>query len=490
MKKRVVIIGAGPAGLTAAYELLKSKEKYEIIILESEKQVGGIAKTISYHGNRMDLGGHRFFTKSKEINHLWQEILPVSKSKKDKKKDVLLIRNRVSHIYYHKKFFDYPVSLSIKTIRNLGLSTTFIAGISYLKSKIFPKKETNLENFYQNRFGNKLYQMFFKEYTEKLWGRKPDQLSADWGSQRVKGLSISKVISQALKDLFHVKNKKVETSLIDKFYYPKYGPGQMWECMKNKIIENGGTILYNTTVTKIYKEGTKIKKVMALQGKETITLSGDIFISSMPLKDLIEGMNEVPQNIRKIASGLPYRDFLTIGVLTKKIRFENQAKMKDTWIYVQEPKIKMGRIQMFNNWSPYLVKNKNTYFLGLEYFCTENDDFWNKKDNSLKEYAINELCQMGIITKKDVLDAHVERVKKAYPAYFDTYTQINQLQTFLNKISNLYEIGRNGQHRYNNMDHSMLTALKAVQHIKNSNQISKEEIWKVNTEQEYMEEIK
>lgn len=490
MKKRVIIIGAGPAGLTAAYELLKQKEKYDVIILEREKQVGGIAKTISYHGNRMDLGGHRFFTKNKEINNLWQEILPIAKSSKEDKKNVLLVRNRVSHIYYQKKFFDYPVSLSLKTIHNLGIGTTFVAGISYMKSKIVPKKETNLENFYKNRFGNKLYQMFFKEYTEKLWGRSPDQLAADWGSQRVKGLSISKVLEKAAKDVFHIKDNHTETSLIEKFYYPKYGPGQMWECMKQKIIKNGGTILNNTTVTTILKKGNKIQKIIATKGNETISLTGDIFISSMPLKDLIAGMNDVPKIIREIAMGLPYRDFLTIGLLVKKVHFENQPKIKDTWIYVQEPKIKMGRIQVFNNWSPYLVKNRKNYFLGLEYFCTENDSFWSQKDSKIKEFAVEELCKMGIINKNDVLDSHVERVTKAYPAYFDTYSEIEKLQTFLNHISNLYEIGRNGQHRYNNMDHSMLTAIEAVRHIEHPNQISKEDIWKVNTEKEYMEEVK
>ena len=488
MKKKVIIIGAGPAGLTAAYELLKETEKYEVIILEKDGQVGGIAKTVTYLGNRMDLGGHRFFTKRKEINELWQEILPIEQKRNRGQKNVLLIRNRLSHIYYHKKFFDYPVSLSMKTIRNLGIGTTFVAGMSYIKSKILPKKETNLENFYINRFGKKLYEMFFKGYTEKLWGRSPNLIAADWGSQRVKGLSIMKVISSALKKTFHIKEKNTETSLIEKFYYPKYGPGQMWECMKKQIIRSGGTILSDATVTKIHRQGKKVKSITALQNGKEILLTGDIFISSMPLKDLIAGMNDVPKNIQRIANGLPYRDFLTIGLLVKKVHFESQPKIKDTWIYVQEPKIQMGRIQVFNNWSPYLVKNPKTYFLGLEYFCTENDSFWNKKDRELKNFAVRELCDMGIIKEDDVLGYHVERVPKAYPAYFDTYSEIDQLQTFLNTIPNLYEIGRNGQHRYNNMDHSMLTAIEAVRHIEHPDQLTKEDIWKVNTEKEYMEE--
>ncbi len=515
MKKKVVIIGAGPAGLTAAYELLKNKKKYDVVVLEELNQVGGISKTINYKGNRMDLGGHRFFSKSKKVNDFWNELMPLQGKdsfddkktgyKKELSKDgpnpekddnVMLIRNRVSRIYYLKKFFDYPVSLKLETLKNMGVTRTIQSGFSYMKSLIIKKEEDSLENFYINRFGKKLYSMFFEGYTEKLWGRHPSKISADWGAQRVKGISIMAVISDAFKKIFHINSKKVETSLIEQYYYPKYGPGQLWEKVASEIDKNGGRILYNHKVLNIKIKDKKIKSVVCEVDGKNEEIKGDIFISSMPIKDLINGIDkDVPKKVEKIANGLPYRDFVTVGLLVKKLNLKNETNIKvyndnipDCWIYVQENEVKLGRIQVFNNWSPYMVKDPyNTIWIGLEYFCNENDEFWNMNDDECAQYAIKELISMGIIDETDVLDYHREKVKKAYPAYFDTYDEIDKVIKYLNSFENLYCIGRNGQHRYNNMDHSMMCAFEAVDIIENDRK-DKSLIWKVNTEKEYHEE--
>ena len=488
--KKIVIIGAGPAGLTAAYCLLKNKEKYEVFVIEESNQIGGISRTIRYNGNRMDIGGHRFFSKNDDVLKLWKELMPLQSSNNNPEQtdEVMLIRNRVSRIYYLRKFFDYPISLKKETFKNMGLSRTIKVGFSYLKSIFIKRKEKSLEDFYINRFGKKLYSMFFEKYTEKLWGRKPSQISADWGAQRVKGLSIKAVI----KDIFNKKfNKKaeVETSLIEEFWYPKYGPGQLWELMAKKIEELGGIILKEHKVENINIKKQRIISVECNTNNGKKTIDGDIFISSMPLKDLVLGFkgDKVPNKIRNIAKGLPYRDFMTVGVLVNKLKIKDKTMVPDCWIYVQEPDVKMGRIQIFNNWSPYLVsKPENTVWMGLEYFVTENDRYWKMRDKDFSEMATTELEKMQIIDKKDVLDTHVERVKKAYPAYFDTYSEIDKLITYLNKYENLYCIGRNGQHRYNNMDHSMLTAMETVKNIEN-NITNKDNIWNVNTEKEYHE---
>ena len=514
--KKVIIIGAGPAGLTAGYELLKDQDnQYDVVILEEENQVGGISKTVRYNGNRMDIGGHRFFSKDENVMDFWENLMPVqgAPSYDDKKlnrekplvKDgpdpekedkVMLVRDRVSRIYYLKKFFDYPVSLKLETFTNMGLIRTIKAGFSYLKSIFVKKKETSLENFYINRFGKVLYGMFFEKYTEKLWGRHPSVISADWGSQRVKGLSITAVIKDMFRKIFNPKSNKVETSLIEQFWYPKYGPGQLWENLADEIEKNGGKILKQHSVQKINLKENKITSVECVCDGKIEVFEGDIFISSMPLKDLVEDMKEevVPEDIKNIATGLPYRDFMTVGLLLKKLDLKNKTKIKtlgnivpDCWIYVQEPDVKLGRIQIFNNWSPYMVSNpEKNVWIGLEYFCNEGDEYWNMSDEEFTKFAIKELVSMGVIEESDVLDSHRERVKKAYPAYFDTYSEIDKLIEYLNGFENLYCVGRNGQHRYNNMDHSMVTAMETVKNIKN-NITTKDNIWKVNTEKEYHE---
>lgn len=408
----------------------------------------------------------------------------------------MLIRNRVSRIYYLKKFFDYPVSMKKETFANMGFIRTMKAGFSYLKTIFVKKKEDSLENFYINRFGKVLYGMFFEKYTEKLWGRHPKQISADWGAQRVKGLSIKAVIKDMFSKVFKKNNKEKETSLIEEFWYPKYGPGQLWETLATEVENLGGKIEKGYLVKNINIEKNAVKSVECETKNGTEKVEGNIFISSMPLKDLVVGLKgeEVPDKIEKIAKGLPYRDFITVGLLVKKLNLENKTKIRtlgnivpDCWIYVQEPDVKLGRIQIFNNWSPYMVeKPEETVWIGLEYFCNEDDEYWNMSDKEFIKFATEELEKMNIIKKEDVLDSHREKVKKAYPAYFDTYSDIDELIKYINEFDNLYCIGRNGQHRYNNMDHSMVTAFEATKNIKN-NINDKENIWNVNTEKEYHE---
>ena len=505
--KKIVIIGAGPAGLTAAYELLKKKE-YKVIILEESDSIGGISKTVNYKGNRMDIGGHRFFSKSEEINNLWEEIMPLQGSKSyddkvldrestlseggpdpEKEDKVFLIRKRVSRIFYLNKFFDYPISMKFKTFKNMGLKRTIQSGFSYLRSILIKKKEDSLENFYINRFGKKLYSMFFEKYTEKLWGRNPKDIDPSWGAQRVKGLSIIAVI----KDMLHLSKKK-ETSLIEEYIYPKYGPGQLWEEFAKKIETSGGEIRKKSKVVRINKKNNKVESLVYINNKKENTIKADIVISSMPVKDLVLNMNDVPKDIRHIAKNLPYRDFVTVGLLVKKLNLKNETKIKtinnivpDCWIYIQEDKVKLGRIQIFNNWSPYMVKDiNNTVWIGLEYFCNENDGFWNLYEKECANFSIKELVSMGIISKDDVIDFHREKVKKAYPAYFDSYKDIDKVIKYLNTMDNLYCIGRNGQHRYNNMDHSMMTAIETVKNIE-SGDTDKSNIWNVNIEGVYHE---
>ena len=516
--KKVVIIGAGPAGLTAANELLKHSN-YEVIVLEESDEIGGISKTVKYNGNRMDIGGHRFFSKNEMISNYWKELMPIQGAdsfddkkllrKKnlevngpdpEKEDNVMLIRNRVSRIFYLKKFFDYPVTMKKETVTNMGLLRTVKAGFSYLKTLFFKRKENSLEDFYINRFGKVLYSMFFEKYTEKLWGRHPSQISADWGAQRVKGLSIKAVLKDIINKKKNNKNiKETETSLIEEFWYPKYGPGQLWETLANNIEKNGGKILKNHKVLNITTKKNKIISVTCDVNGNKIEVDGDLFISSMTLKDLVCGLNgeDVPNEMLEIATGLPYLDFQTVGVLVNKLKIKNETKIQtlynivpDCWVYVQDPDVKMLRFQIFNNWSPYLVNDpENTVWLGLEYTCLENDLYWNMEDKEFINFAISELEKIGIIDSNDVIDTHREKIKKAYPAYFDTYSKIDKLIDYLNNFENLYCVGRNGQHRYNNMDHSMLTAIEAVKNIVNG-QVNKDNIWNVNTEKEYHEEKK
>ncbi len=518
MGKKILIIGAGPAGLTAAYELLNSGKDYEVTVLERSERIGGISQTVRYNGNRMDIGGHRFFSKDDEVMNWWAKMMPIqgapsiddrllsrevnlSSGGPDPEKDdrVMLVRHRVSRIYYKKKFFDYPISMKWETIKNMGFGTTMKAGFSYLRTIFVKLPETSLENFYINRFGRVLYSMFFEGYTEKLWGRHPRDISADWGSQRVKGLSIMAIIRDMFGKIFGGKNRKVETSLIEEFWYPKYGPGHLWEYVKAQVEQLGGTVRMNCEVNSLHTlpDGTIDKAVCTLDGKKT-EIECDTVISSMPVKDLVAGLADISDDIKQAAADLPYRDFVTVGLLVNKLELENKTQMKtlgnivpDCWIYVQDTGVKLGRIQIFNNWSPYMVADpEHTVWIGLEYFCTEGDDFWSMSDEECIRFATKELVSMGVIASEDsVLDSHRERIQKAYPAYFDSYSRMSEIIESLDKHPNLFCVGRNGQHRYNNMDHSMATSFEAVRDI-NAGVSDRSNVWSVNTEKEYHESKK
>lgn len=515
--KKIVIIGAGPAGLTAAYEL--TKYRYEVTVLEKESQVGGISKTVIFDGNRMDLGGHRFFSKDKRVNDWWEQMLPVNCDINDdnyaatknnttgKSDDCMLIRNRLSRIYYNKRFFDYPVSLKLATILNMGIVNTCLVGFSYLYSCVHKLPEDNLENFYINRFGKRLYSMFFESYTEKLWGRHPRNISAEWGAQRVKGLSITAVIKDVFKKLFKISGK-VETSLIENFKYPKYGPGQMWEKVAKEIERSGGKVILNADAVKLTADIVQENKILSVKyrdGSDTQKeIECDYIISSMPVKELVEKIEcDKMTEIVKIAKNLPYRDFRTVGLVFDKKYFKNDKKsgkiIQDDWIYVQDAGVKLGRIQIFNNWSPFMVSTENDVCIGLEYFCNEYDELYNMSDEAFMTMALEELKKIGMvsgdISVDDIKFYHVERVDKAYPAYFDSYEEMPKLTEWIIQFGNLFCIGRNGQHRYNNMDHSMVTAFETVNCInavENGSDISidemKKKIWDVNTEKEYHEE--
>ncbi len=517
-KKTAIIIGAGPAGLCAAYTLLTETDIVPIILEESE-YIGGISRTIEHGGNRMDIGGHRFFSKSEEVNEFWAKFMPTqgapskddiilgTETKKlaaggpdpEKEDKVMLVRNRVSRIYYLKKFFDYPISLKLQTFTNMGFARTMKAGFGYMKSVVSKKEEDSLANFYINRFGEPLYEMFFEDYTEKLWGVNPKNIDPSWGAQRVKGLSLRKAVADMITKPFKKKDSKnVETSLIEQYIYPKKGPGQLWETVAEEIEKLGGKIIKNCAVKTLETEGGKITSVGVMHNGREEMMKADYYFSTMPIKDLVAGMGEaVPADVHDIAVNLPYRDFITVGLLVNKLKIKNETKIKtvgnivpDCWIYIQERDVKLGRLQIFNNWSPYMVEDfENNVWIGLEYFCSEGDMLWRMSDKDFICFAATELEKIGIIDKADIIDSVRAKVKKAYPAYFGTYAQFDKVKNYLDGIDNLYCIGRNGQHRYNNMDHSMMTAFEAVRALKNGDK-SREAIWNVNTEKEYHEENK
>ena len=518
-----VIAGAGPAGLTAALELLRRSD-ITPIVFESDSQVGGISKTVNYRGNRMDLGGHRFFSKSDWVMRWWQEILPVAQGQTDsdaalrinyqqKTHDlmpeaflpassdaVMLVRQRLSRIFYRRRFFDYPLKLNAGTLRNMGLVETLRIGLSYSQAQVIRRSpENSLEDFFVNRFGNRLYRTFFKDYTEKVWGVPCQEISAEWGAQRIKGLSVTKAIAHAVASRFRSSadtyQKQTETSLIERFLYPKLGPGQMWEEVARQIAARGGKIHLRHRIVGIERKNEEITAVMVKDetSGSVQTLPCAHFISTMPVRDLTAMLKPSDDAVIRIADRLPYRDFMTAGLLLKKMnsaddRAAGNGMPPDNWIYIQEPDVKIGRLQVFNNWSPALVSDPATIWLGLEYFCREGDDLWSMDNGKFIDFAAKELEKIGMIDRKDVLDGTVVRVPKAYPAYFGEYREFDKVRTYLDGFSNLYPVGRNGMHRYNNQDHSMLAANSAVSSILNSG-AGKTEIWRINAEDDYHEEI-
>lgn len=518
-QKTAVIIGAGPAGLTAALEFAR-RSNVRPIVLEASQEIGGISRTIRYKGNRMDIGGHRFFSKSDRVMNWWTDLLPISaegngdgdhairyqnKERKISASDasadpdlVMLVRPRKSRIYFLRSFFDYPLSLSGQTIRQLGAWRMLKIGVGYIRARLFPRKqETTLEDFLINRFGIELYLTFFKSYTEKVWGVPCDQISAAWGAQRIKGLSLRSALAHFFKKTFSrkqtsdISQKETETSLIEKFLYPKYGPGQLWEYVAELVTEKGGCVQLGWRVNKLHIVDNRIAVVEAVNAAgETHRIEADYVFSTMPVRELINSLDvPVPEEIRAISDGLVYRDFLTVGLLVNKLSVTEPdgGPLKDTWIYIQEPDVQVGRLQIFNNWSPYLVADPSKIWIGLEYFCYDTDKLWRMPDDEIKKFAIAEIEKIGILQSADVLDAHVVRVPKTYPAYFGTYDRFDEIVRYMDRFENLFLVGRNGMHKYNNQDHSMLTAMTAVDNIIAGN-MDKSGLWEINTEQEYHEE--
>jgi len=519
--KTAVIAGAGPAGLTAAYELLKTTD-IKPVIFESSEYVGGISKTVTYKGNRIDIGGHRFFSKSDRVMKWWLNILPLeehtsqqveityqnqrrnvtkpTEAEREQKYGVMLVRNRKSRIYFNKQLFDYPISLSLDTLLKLGLLRSLKIAYSYSASVFRPiRPERTLEQFLINRFGKELYRTFFESYTEKVWGVPCGSISSEWGAQRIKGLSVGKAVAHKLKSFFstdkELTQKKIETSLIERFLYPEKGPGQMWEAVADIVVREGGELYKNNKIVGIE---VRDNKVVSVQVKNTNTgdlqsVKADYLISTMPVCDLINALRpQVASDLSDVANGLVYRDFITVGLLVNKMALSDEGSpgnkmVSDNWIYIQEPDVRLGRLQIFNNWSPAMVADPEKVWLGLEYFCKEGDDLWTMPDDALISFAAEELSRIRLIDKTEVIEGMVLRELKTYPAYFGAYDSFSLIQEQVNKIENLFLVGRNGMHRYNNQDHSMLTAMTAVENIKNGI-TDKTNIWAVNTESDYHEE--
>ena len=520
MSRTAVIVGAGPAGLTAALELLRRTDVRPIVI-EGDTQVGGISKTVNYRGNRMDLGGHRFFSKSDWVMNWWQQILPVAAedpsvtiSYQGRRQAivpagggqdpdrVLLVRSRLSRIYYRRRFFDYPLRLSRQTFANLGLAYTGAVGLSYVAAQLAPRRpERTLADFLHNRFGDRLYRTFFKDYTEKVWGVPCEQISAEWGAQRIKGLSISRAVIHALRRPFQgsdTAQKGTETSLIERFLYPKFGPGQMWEEVAARVQRGGGELHLGQRVVDVRREGARVTAVTVRDAADgsVRTLPCDFLVSTMPVRELVSHLRADDARVTQVAAALPYRDFMTAGLLLRRMRASRgggardaRGMPQDNWIYVQEPDVKLGRLQIFNNWSPALVADPDTVWLGLEYFCDEGDGLWSMRDGDFLTFAAAELDKIGLIDRADVLDGTVVRVPKAYPAYFGEYANIALVRDWLDGIRNLFPVGRNGMHRYNNQDHSMLAANAAVDCIA-AGSTDKRALWSVNVDEEYHEEAR
>jgi protoporphyrinogen oxidase len=497
-----VIVGAGPAGLTAAYELLE-RTGATVVVLEESDALGGLARTVRHNGNRIDIGGHRFFSKSDRVMRWWFRMLPPEAGADgvairyrgesrgirteggavpETTDEVLLVRTRRSRIYYLRRLFEYPLRLTGRTLADLGAMRTLRIATS------------SLQHFLVNRFGRELYRTFFESYTEKVWGIPCNGISAEWGAQRVKGLSIAKALRHAMTKPFRrrdVAQKKTETSLIERFLYPKFGPGQMWETCARKVEALGGRILRKRRAERFLRDGDRIEAVVTRDtetGAEE-THRGDVFFSTMPVKELVRGIEDAPARVREVAEGLRYRDFITVGLLVDRLRIAEKdgGPLRDNWIYIQEPDARVGRLQIFNNWSPWLVRDPSKIWIGLEYFCSEGDDLWRLPDAEMCDFAARELVRIGILDSPQTLDRTVIRVPKTYPAYFGTYERFGELRAWVDRFENLFLVGRNGMHRYNNQDHSMLAAMTAVDNLV-AGRTDKSNIWDVNAEQEYHEE--
>jgi len=467
-QESVVVIGAGPAGLTAAYEL--SKNGIPAVVLEADRTVGGLARTVNYKNYLFDIGGHRFFTKWEEINQLWREILG----------DKFLERPRLSRVYYRKKFFFYPLRAK-NALFGLGLRESMRIIASYLRWRVFPAPvEENLEQWVCNRFGRRLYEIFFKTYTEKVWGVPCTEIRAEWAAQRIRGLSLATAIRNALAGQ---KNSNVKT-LIDRFHYPEHGPGQMWEALTERLQRNGYPVLLERPVIRICHNGSAVTAVVTSGPHGDEIFPGTQFISSMPIRQLVHALDpSAPQEIREAANSLRYRDFLIVSLIINR-----KELMPDNWIYIHEPSVKVGRIQNFKNWSAAMVPDASKTCLGMEYFVFENDELWSSPDEKLVELAKREIAQLGLVRPEEIEEGTVVRMPKAYPMYDNGWAQrVEKIRDYLRaKLPNLQLVGRNGMHKYNNQDHSMMTALCAARNILGA----KHDLWAINTEPDYHEEKK
>ena len=461
----VVVIGGGPAGLTAAYELVK--RGHRPIVLEKGDKVGGLSRTEQYKGYRFDMGGHRFYTKSQEVKQMWEEVLGKE----------FLRRPRLSRIFYNRRFFYYPLK-PFNVLWNLGLIESLRIILSYLRWQVFPYgQEETFEQWVTNRFGRRLFLVFFKTYTEKVWGISCSELKAEWAAQRIKDLSVK----TALTHMFFKPRVAVKT-LIEEFDYPRLGPGMMWQAVKEEIEKRGGVVQLNTDVVEIIREGDAVRSVMAVRDGKTQEIRGSHFISSMPVTDFVRKLSPGSDRALGAANQLHYRDFLTVCLIV------DQADLfPDNWIYIHDPSVKVGRIQNFKNWSPDMVQDPSKTSLGLEYFCTEGDTLWNLPDADLIELAKQEIDRIGLARYGDVTDGCVFRVPKAYPVYDSDYRDhLAEIRAFTDALPNVTTIGRNGLHRYNNQDHAMLTGMLAV---RNMTAGERHDLWSVNADQAYHEEI-
>ncbi len=467
MPEHVVIVGAGPAGLTACYELAKAS--VPATVLERERIVGGIARTDEYKGFRFDIGGHRFFTKCAEVDDLWTELLGPD----------MLERPRLSRIHYRGRFFDYPLR-PMNALRGLGLATSAACLASYLQARLRPcPDETSFEHWVANRFGRRLFEMFFKTYTEKVWGMPCSEISADWAAQRIKGLSLFEAVRNAL--LPSPGGARVKT-LIDRFRYPRLGPGMMWERAVRLSANAGQKVLLDRAVTRVLSEKGRVVGVEATDADGARhEYEGSHFVSSLPLRELIEAMEPAaPDGVREAARSLRYRDFLTVGLIC-----DREDLFPDNWIYIHDPEVRLGRVQNFKNWSPEMCPDPAKTCLGLEYFVFENDDLWASPDEKLIDLGTRECATIGLIQPEWASDGVVVRIRKAYPVYDDGYRErVALIREWLRTLPNLQCVGRNGQHRYNNQDHSMLTAMRAVRNLLGEDH----DIWDVNVDDEYHEE--
>lgn len=458
---RIIIIGGGPAGLTAAYQLIQSG--YTPIVFEQSDKVGGISRTEYYQGYRLDIGGHRFYTKVREVEDMWHNVMEEDFEQVD----------RLSRIYYKGKYFKYPLEF-MDALKQVGVVESVLILLSYIQAQIMPSPvEDTFEQWVSNRFGKHLFNMFFKAYTEKVWGIPTDKIRADWAAQRIKDLSIKTIILNAIRNTGKIK------TLINQFHYPRLGPGMMWEKVRDLIIDAGGEVRMNTRIDRIIYDDNSVPKIITDTGEE---IFAEQIISTMPLRKLIHSIEpKPPQHVLDASNQLKYRDFLIVGLIINQ-----EHLFPDNWIYIHSPDVQVGRIQNFKNWSDDMVPDLNKSCIGMEYFCNIGDDLWNMADDDLIRLAGQELEKLGLANAVDVEDGFIVRQPKAYPVYDEFYREaLDVISDYIRGLDKLQTVGRNGMHRYNNQDHSMLTAMLAVQNILGANY----DLWTVNTERSYYEEF-